>query len=242
MGLSTRLQFTYMAEGAAGNAVSGNTALDRVELLIDPNILDRDLTAAPGSPADGDQYILAGAGSGAWSGHGAGEIAYYKAGWYFATPKGGMQAYVKDEGVWIAYSSTAAAWKVFSVEGNTAPVGGFNAALNLPIWIAPEACTIVDVFLHSDLGTSGSVAGTTDFTFQVRNVGTGGAGTTDMRSAVKSTGATEITAWAPYALGLNQNLGMAKYEGLQLRIGKNGAPTDLTAAKITCYVVYKKAA
>jgi len=39
-------------------------------------IKDRDLTAPPGSPADGDCYIVAASPTGAWSGK-AGKITFY---------------------------------------------------------------------------------------------------------------------------------------------------------------------
>lgn len=117
-------------------------------------------------------------------------------------------------------------------------VVGFNATLNRPLFVACGNLTIVKVRLLSDTATAGSGAGNR-YDFQVRNVGTGGAGTTDLLSAVKTTNGAEITAYAPYDLGANQNLTMLDGEALQLRITMTGAPTNLSAAQILAQIVYK---
>lgn len=65
--------------------------------------IDRDLTAPPGSPADGDCYLVATGGTGAWSGH-DGDIAFYlSTAWAFIEPLEGFTAGVQDENVAIAF-------------------------------------------------------------------------------------------------------------------------------------------
>lgn len=70
----------------------------KVETLVSPYaVLDKDLTAPPGTPIVGDAYLLYGAPTGAWAGH-QGEIAVYTArGWEFVAPATGLQVYVEDE-------------------------------------------------------------------------------------------------------------------------------------------------
>lgn len=64
---------------------------------------DRDLTAPPGSPADGDCYLVAASATGAWAGH-DGEIAYrMNTAWEFIEPVEGMGAGVQDENAAIAF-------------------------------------------------------------------------------------------------------------------------------------------
>lgn len=76
------------------------------------NILDRDLSAPPGSPSEGDTYIIDTSPTGAWSGH-AGDITVYtEGGWVFRSPRGGMVAFVKDEKIWIGYSSEESLWHI----------------------------------------------------------------------------------------------------------------------------------
>jgi hypothetical protein len=65
--------------------------------------IDRDLTAPPGSPAEGDCYLVAAGATGAWAGH-DGEIAFLMGGgWTFIEPLEGMGAGVLDENVAIAF-------------------------------------------------------------------------------------------------------------------------------------------
>lgn len=72
--------------------------------------LDKDLSAPPGSPADGDTYIVAGSATGDWTGHDA-DIAYWDdvAGvWNFFTPLEGWTFDVADED--IPYRFSGSAW------------------------------------------------------------------------------------------------------------------------------------
>ena len=97
-----------VAEQASGE-VTANTAHRTMEFFCAPKITDRNLTAPPGSPSDGDAYIIAASGSGDWSGH-DGKIALYNSGWTIITPKGGMQVFVHDEKAWYGYSSAESLW------------------------------------------------------------------------------------------------------------------------------------
>lgn len=65
--------------------------------------IDRDLTAPPGSPVDGDCYLVGTGGTGAWSGH-DGDIAFYlSSAWAFIEPLEGFTAGVQDENAAIAF-------------------------------------------------------------------------------------------------------------------------------------------
>jgi hypothetical protein len=69
--------------------------------------IDRDLATPPGSPSDGDCYLVATSGTGAWSGQ-DGKIAIrVSTSWVFITVKEGMTAYVADEDVTIVRSASA---------------------------------------------------------------------------------------------------------------------------------------
>lgn len=60
-------------------------------------VKDKDLATPPGSPADGDAYIIASSPTGAWSGK-ADKIAFYvSTAWDFITAIEGTKAYVQDE-------------------------------------------------------------------------------------------------------------------------------------------------
>ncbi|MEI9932805.1 MAG: DUF2793 domain-containing protein [Rhizomicrobium sp.] len=74
-------------------------------------ILDRDLTAPPPSPTDGDTYLVHATATGDWTGQ-DGRIAYaLDDGWRFYAPFAGLMAYVVDEAKPIVFDG--AAWNDF---------------------------------------------------------------------------------------------------------------------------------
>lgn len=54
-----------LAVGQASNETTNNEALDA---LVMPGVIDATTTAPPGSPVDGDVYLVAAGATGAWSG------------------------------------------------------------------------------------------------------------------------------------------------------------------------------
>lgn len=97
------------SENQVNGEVTANSAYRRIESLATLEVLDRDLTTPPGSPANGDTYIVGASATGAWASK-DGQIAFYQDGWLFATPKGGMTAFIKDEKQWWGYSSVESEW------------------------------------------------------------------------------------------------------------------------------------
>lgn len=109
MSSTPKLGITEHAESQVNGEVVANTAYRKLEAASVLEVLDRDLTAPPGSPVDGATYIVGAAATGAWAGQ-DGKVAVYANGWIFFTPKGGMIAFVKDEKQWWAYSSAESEW------------------------------------------------------------------------------------------------------------------------------------
>ena len=67
-------------------------------------MLDRDLSAPPSSPADGDRYIVAAAPSGAWTGA-AGAVAWFDVNaWRILQPQTGWIAWIADESLALCWS------------------------------------------------------------------------------------------------------------------------------------------
>jgi len=60
-------------------------------------VLDRHLAAPPGSPAEGDRYIVAAGATGAWATHDYEIAEWTGTAWEFAGPFLGMTAFVEDE-------------------------------------------------------------------------------------------------------------------------------------------------
>jgi hypothetical protein len=68
---SAKLRIPYIAAAQAQKHVTHNEAMTLLDTLVQLAVLDQDLTAPPGSPAEGDCYIVAGSGgtaTGAWVG------------------------------------------------------------------------------------------------------------------------------------------------------------------------------
>lgn len=91
-------------------------------------VVDKDLTAPPGSCADGAAYIVAASPTGAWSGK-AKYIAIAvgtnaASGWYFRAPEEGMFAWVQDED--LVYRYTGSAWVAYTPSGTIGGALGAN--------------------------------------------------------------------------------------------------------------------
>lgn len=81
----------------------------RADLIDSLSVLDKDLTAPPGSPIIGDRYLVPAAATGAWVGEDE-AIAHYTArGWEFEEPRIGMILYVEDEDAFYHYNA-AGTW------------------------------------------------------------------------------------------------------------------------------------
>lgn len=103
-------------EWAAAQATPWNSVNDALRLLDAAAwgaiIQDRDLSAPPGSCADGANYIVAGTGTGAWAGH-DGEMATAQGtdasnGWKFRTiAVEGFHIFVRDEDVELRHNGSS---------------------------------------------------------------------------------------------------------------------------------------
>jgi hypothetical protein len=98
MTTTPRLGAPELAEGQAAPETTVNEQLRYAEQGAGHFIIeDRDLSAPPGSPVDGKAYIVAGTGTGDWSGH-DGDIAFYMStGWLFINIVEGMSFWISDE-------------------------------------------------------------------------------------------------------------------------------------------------
>jgi Protein of unknown function (DUF2793) len=115
-----RLGFGELVDGQAIPETSVNEMARFLEQGAGHFIFqDRDLATPPGSPAQGDCYLVAGSPTGAWTSH-AGDIAFYMgSAWEFIEVIEGFTAWVNDEDAFIG--RTGAAWVLLST-------GGFGTA------------------------------------------------------------------------------------------------------------------
>lgn len=112
-----------------------NRAFRILEAMAQISIISDTLTAPPGSPTDGDTYIVAATATGAWAGKEAKITVYAGGTWLFVTPRDGFTAWVSSAQAYKRYDATSpAAWRLGSVslpEG-LAPQSIISDALTAP--------------------------------------------------------------------------------------------------------------
>ena len=107
----------------AQKEVTHNTALRQLEGRLF-RVIDQDVGTTPGSPTNGDTYIVDQLG-GAWSTATVGDIAHFFGGaWNFYTPFEGLRVWVNDENIIVVYDG--ANWiTVTATSGTWTPTLGF---------------------------------------------------------------------------------------------------------------------
>lgn len=98
-------------ELTAGQAAPETTVNEQIRYVEQGaghfSIKDRDLATPPGSPADGDRYIVASSPTGAWAAN-AGDIAFYmNTGWEFINITEGMSFWIEDENKFLVATSAS---------------------------------------------------------------------------------------------------------------------------------------
>ncbi|MDF3060728.1 MAG: hypothetical protein K0S06_837 [Microvirga sp.] len=97
MTATTHLSLPLIAAGQAQKHVTHNEALLALDALVHCAVKEKGVAAPPGTPAEGDRYIVAAAPTGAWTGK-AGQVAAWQDGaWRFYAPQAGWIAFVVDE-------------------------------------------------------------------------------------------------------------------------------------------------
>jgi len=87
----------YLFSGQAQKELFVNEAHALADALLHPAV-EGQADAPPGSPEDGDCWLVGDAPSGAWDGH-AGKLAAYQAGtWAFIAPRDGMRLLDRSNG------------------------------------------------------------------------------------------------------------------------------------------------
>jgi hypothetical protein len=149
MSASANLALPFIEGGELLPDVTLNETLRLIDTLVQLAILDRDLNAPPGSPAEGQRWIVKAspAPTGAWAGHGNNVAAWQDGAWVFCVPQVGWFAYVIDEGTLVAWNGSAwvSALAMLSTLQNIALLGvgtaadstnPFSAKLNNALWAA----------------------------------------------------------------------------------------------------------
>lgn len=117
MATTDHLGITLVEQSQSQKEVTVNTALVMLDAMLNAGIIDKDLAAPPGSPANGALYIVASGATGAWAGK-DNQIAWYNLTWKFIVPAEGLTFWVRDEDKLYSWNGTA--W-VSTLEALTTP-------------------------------------------------------------------------------------------------------------------------
>ena len=88
------LGLPYIAQGQAQKEIAHNEALLRLDALVQTSVKSRALATPPGSPANGDRWIVPSGATGVWAGQ-TDKIAFWREGaWAFFVPVVGWRVHV----------------------------------------------------------------------------------------------------------------------------------------------------
>lgn len=237
MTVTPHLALPLIAAAQAQKHVTHNEAITTLDALVQLAVIDRDLSLPPASPGEGDRYIVAGSGTGAWAGKG-GQIALWQDGaWRHFAPSRGFLAYVLDESVLVAWNGTGwgdalaaiAAFQNLGLLGlgtSADATNPFSAKLNKALWTAKTGAEGGTGDLRYTLNKE-TAAKTLSLLLQSAFSGRAEIGLTgddDLRIKVSADGA----AWTE-AVKVNRTTGFVSFPAM-------GGPREVLSANRTYYV------
>ena len=120
-----KLDMPEISEAQSLKYLTHNSALRILDAIVQGTAIDKDLIVPPGSPSDGDTYIVGATDSTSdvWETHDD-DIAYYQSsGWIYITPLEGWRVYVQDEALVYTFVDVSTGWAVIDVS-NFDDLGG----------------------------------------------------------------------------------------------------------------------
>ncbi|MCY1293175.1 hypothetical protein D9M68_176710 [compost metagenome] len=153
---SVKLKLEYLQNNAA-NQTLANTTFALLDQIVQAGVKDKDLATPPGSPSNGDAYIVASSPAGAWVGK-ADQIAYWltdAGAWQFIAPLTGWMVSVLDEldanGVPKRYGYTGSTWSLPDMTGGA--VSSVNGKAGSVTVLAPIIVACSDEVTALTAGT-----------------------------------------------------------------------------------------
>ncbi len=124
MDTSANLNLPYIMAAQAQKHVTHNDSIRALDALVQISVIDRNFTAPPPSPNEGDRYIPATGATGTWAGKDGVIAAYQDGAWMFYPPQSGWIAYVIAEARLIVFAGSG--WQNY----NDSSVGGISTVIN----------------------------------------------------------------------------------------------------------------
>ena len=221
---SPLLGITALEAEQASAHVTVNEGTVALEAFAQLSVKSRTTAAQPGSPANGDRYLLTGSPTGAqWSTQANKLAVYVGTAWKFFTPKEGMFSWIDDEDLFMRY--TGAAWVDVAASSfipRTATILNPTNAENVFLFRADRAMTIRKIV--AVIAGSGSPSKTwslrknSDVSAAGTEVVTGGTATTNTTTGASITSFTSATLAAGDWLRLTTTAGAGTVTQLHLSI------------------------
>ncbi|MDP2739262.1 MAG: DUF2793 domain-containing protein [Pseudorhodobacter sp.] len=105
--ITTHLLLPYILASQAQKHVTHNEALRLLDAMVQLSVLDRNRTAPPPSPTDGDRHIVASGATGLWAGWDL-NVAFWVDGvWMRLVPRPGWLAWIVDEAAFVVWNGSA---------------------------------------------------------------------------------------------------------------------------------------
>lgn len=199
MGSTSRLALSTLEVSQNQKEVTVNNSLHKIDALLMPVALSLGDTAPPGSPVNGDIYVIGASPTGAWTGK-ANNVTYYVNGWNFIAPFEGMLFWVADENTFYVFNGTA--WTIFGSGGTAGSFTtlGVNATADATNKLAVSTAAVLfnhiggsiqHKFNKNASGDSATILFQTNFSGRAE-IGT--AGSDDFYFKVSPDGSTFYTA------------------------------------------------
>lgn len=169
MSTTPKLLLAQISQSQSQKAVTMTADLRMLDYLVQPTVINQTNTAPPGSPSDGDTYIVAASPTGAWTGQ-AKSIAYYNtSGWIFSAPSEGWQVYDQTLNAFYYFDGTNWSPNGAAITFATLAVNGATTSTTNRLAVASQAVLLThdssganqtDCQIFINKSASGATAGT----------------------------------------------------------------------------------
>lgn len=107
MANTTNLGLPLMAAAQSQKHITHNDAILSLDAVVQLSVKSTSLTAPPGSPAEGDRYLIGSGATGAWDDKDL-NITYYTSGaWVFLVPRKGWMCWDEANGAMLVWNGTS---------------------------------------------------------------------------------------------------------------------------------------
>lgn len=168
-----------------------NDNMQQFDATVNLSVKSATTTAEPGSPTNGDAYIIPSGATGTnWAGKAAGTVAYFNVSWYFYTPYRGMRALVEDTGADLKFTSAWTTANVAVAEPVTALTSGTTVTIdcslgkNFTLTLGHNVGTVT----ITNLAGSGFV---TEIELEIKQPASGGPYTFALPASFKALGGSD---------------------------------------------------